>query len=204
MFLIKSLAAGFMVGLAGAVYVGASSQAAGAVLFTVALFAVLEMRLILFTGRCGYALTKCCRPDRLLAILALNVVGAAVMAAIYYMGFGPAEKMLSLVQAKAGQSALNTIGRAIPCGVLMFVAVDGYKKSESPIGRYLAMMLAVPAFVVAGFEHSIADAFYMGVGVLGGAVGLVKALVFVALAAVGNVIGALAAYLWTYVKTKEN
>lgn len=49
--------------------------------------------------------------------------------------------------------------KGVWCGFLMFTAVDEFKKT----GKLVAILLCVPAFILAGFEHSIADAFYIAV-----------------------------------------
>ena len=45
---------------------------------------------------------------------------------------------------------------AIFCGILMYTAVEVFKTGKSPLGIFFC----VPAFIIAGFEHSIADMFY--------------------------------------------
>ena len=38
--------------------------------------------------------------------------------------------------------------------------MEGFKKSKADIGKYVILILCVGTFIVCGFEHSIADAFY--------------------------------------------
>jgi formate/nitrite transporter FocA (FNT family) len=46
--------------------------------------------------------------------------------------------------------------------MLMFLAVDTYKKhhKDYPVLSYIAVILGVVVFILAGFEHSIADMLY--------------------------------------------
>ena len=45
---------------------------------------------------------------------------------------------------------------AIFCGILIYVAVYVYNNKKSVLG----VILGIPAFIVSGYEHSIADMFY--------------------------------------------
>ena len=68
-------------------------------------------------------------------------------------------------------------------GILMFIAVDFYKQRKS----FLAIFFCVPVFILAGFEHSIADMFYV---CSAGAFGL-DSLIFILLVLLGNAIGCM-------------
>lgn len=46
------------------------------------------------------------------------------------------------------------------CGLLMFIASDGFKTIENPVGKIAAVFLPVMVFILSGFEHCIADMFY--------------------------------------------
>ena len=45
------------------------------------------------------------------------------------------------------------------CGILMYIAVDIYKNKKSILGIFLA----VPVFILSGFEHSIANVGYFSI-----------------------------------------
>ena len=45
------------------------------------------------------------------------------------------------------------------CGMLMYIAVDGYKSKGNPV----ILFLGVSVFILAGFEHCIANMFYFTV-----------------------------------------
>ena len=73
--------------------------------------------------------------------------------------------------------------KGVFCGVLMFIAADYYKQKQ----KYLGAILAVPVFILAGFEHSIADMFYFcSAGVF-----TLDALAFIAVVILGNAIGGM-------------
>ena len=50
----------------------------------------------------------------------------------------------------------SAVAKGVFCGVLMYIAVDNYKSKGSMLGTFIC----VPVFILAGFEHSIADMFY--------------------------------------------
>jgi formate/nitrite transporter FocA (FNT family) len=48
---------------------------------------------------------------------------------------------------------------AIGCGLLMSLAVDFARKNRD-FSDWLPLLFAVPAFILCGFPHCVADAFY--------------------------------------------
>ena len=65
----------------------------------------------------------------------------------------------------------------------MYLAVSIYKEKSSAA----AILLCVPAFILCGFEHSVADMFYFGAaGVFSGGAAL-----FIATVVAGNTLGGM-------------
>ena len=85
--------------------------------------------------------------------------------------------------AKLEQQLLQTLIRAVMCGVLMYLAVSTYKEGRGIVG----ILFCIPVFILSGFEHSIADMFYFAVS---GIVSL-KAFGFLWTVIIGNAVGAL-------------
>ena len=46
------------------------------------------------------------------------------------------------------------------CGVLMYLAVNNYKTSNSDNSKLFGIIIAVVVFLLSGFEHSIANMAY--------------------------------------------
>ena len=67
-----------------------------------------------------------------------------------------AEAADAVAAAKLTQSFPQTLLQATLCGVLMYLAVT-VRRDRSKV---VAILFCVPAFILAGFEHSIADFFY--------------------------------------------
>lgn len=55
---------------------------------------------------------------------------------------------------------MQTFILGIFCGMIMYIVVENYSANSSPLGKYLGIFLGIPAFIFAGFEHSIADICY--------------------------------------------
>ncbi|MBP5609937.1 MAG: phosphoribosylglycinamide formyltransferase, partial [Clostridia bacterium] len=106
-------------------------------------------------------------------------VGMLIRRAIPNLG----ERAEAICQAKLDQSFGSTLIRAIFCGVLMYIAVEIFRSKKSPIG----VLFGIPVFILAGFEHSIADMFYFGAsGIASG-----KIASFEVAAVLGNSIGSV-------------
>ena len=84
----------------------------------------------------------------------------------------PYDVATTLVDNKLALDWYAVVFRGVFCGVLMFIAVDFF---------------CVPVFILAGFEHSIADMFYFcSAGVF-----TLEALVFIVQVIIGNGIGGM-------------
>ncbi len=70
------------------------------------------------------------------------------------------ETLKSSVNAKINYKWFEMIGLSFFCGMLVYIAVEGFKTIENNFGKYVVLMLAIGGFIVMGFEHSIANMFY--------------------------------------------
>ena len=66
------------------------------------------------------------------------------------------EAALAACLNRLSQTGLQTLIRGFFCGILMYTAVWVYREK----GRIVGILFCVPVFILAGFEHSIADMFY--------------------------------------------
>ena len=88
-----------------------------------------------------------------------------------------------MVDAKLAQAPLQSVLTGIFCGLLMYTAVAIYKEK----GTHLGIFFCVPVFILAGFEHSIANLFYF---FLAGEYSL-RGVVFILLVVLGNTVGGM-------------
>ena len=72
------------------------------------------------------------------------------------------ETCRKMVDVKLNDSLLSLFVLAIFCGMLMFIAVDTYKHHYEKKDTMVTVVaiLGVVVFILAGFEHCIADMFY--------------------------------------------
>lgn len=59
--------------------------------------------------------------------------------------------------------------RGILCNMLVCLAVWATMASSSTAGKILALYLPIMAFVICGFEHSVANMYYLSAGLMAGA-----------------------------------
>ena len=192
--LILSMAAGLCIGVGGIVFLAQSSKFAGAFLFAVGLLTILVFRLNLFTGMVGYVLENLLERKwgylfTVLLVWIGNFAGTALAAfavGATRLGEGLAATCRPIVQTKLNDSWYSLLILGVFCGMLMFIAVDTFKKriGEKDFLCVVAVFMGVMVFILAGFEHSIADMFYF---CLTGDVGVaIPALLWITL---GNAIG---------------
>ncbi len=154
-----SVGAGIYVSIAGSAFFGSDNRYIGSALFCVALVAICYQGLYLFTGKIGYLANthdKKSVIDVLLTLLG-NGLGTLVCGlAVGYIKPGYRDVAAAMCQSKLMLSLGQAFVAAIFCGILMYTAVEVFKTGKSPLG----ILFCVPAFIIAGFEHSIADMFY--------------------------------------------
>lgn len=187
---IKAIMAGLYIGIAGLVYLSVSNKIVGSFLFGTGLLMVVSKGYFLYTGKIGYLLPyeKGFTKMILLTILG-NVVGIASVG-ILFLFTGKQDMILlseTLVINKLAYGPIQALASAIFCGMLMYTGVHGYKSIENPIIKVLIVILSVMIFILAGFEHSIANLLYV---VLARAFRL-KTLIYVLIWLFGNLIGAV-------------
>ena len=192
--LILAMAAGFCIGIGGIVFLAQENKFAGAFLFAVGLLTILVFRFNLFTGMVGYLTDNLMEKKfgylfTLLLVWVGNFLGTAVAAGLVSLTRLQAALKLKcdpIVAVKLADSWYSLLILGIFCGILMFIAVDTFKKriGEKDFLCCIAVFMGVMVFILAGFEHSIADMFYFCLS--GKVVEAIPALLLITL---GNAIG---------------
>jgi formate/nitrite transporter FocA (FNT family) len=128
---------------------------AGAVLFAFGLTTVVYYGLKLYTGTAGF-IRRQGDWAMLWVVLFGNIIGCLLSAWLISYAqpdcIEPASKILAGRLAKGPWACFLL---AIGCGFIMTTAVEFARK-----GKMLPLLLGVPVFILCGFAHSIADAFY--------------------------------------------
>ena len=191
---LLALASGLCIGVGGTVSLLQENRVIGALFFTVGLFTILIFGFNLYTGMVGYLVDRLIekKPRYLGTVLLVwlgNFAGTALSACVMRLTRNGEQLQLAaarLMESKLSGTWYSLLILGVFCGLLMFLAVDTYKKhhKEYPVLAYIAVILGVVVFILAEFEHSIADMFY---AVMAGKV--VESLVPILIITLGNAIG---------------
>lgn len=153
MTLRSAFMSGVFVGIAGFGYL-ATRDIVGSVLFAFALLGVVHYKLKLYTGSAGFVVPR--ELGQLALILVGNILGCLAVALLARASAMPltdaAENFLS---ARLALGPLRGGLLAIGCGFIMTTAVTFARK-----GSFFPLLFGVPLFIVCGFPHCVADAFY--------------------------------------------
>lgn len=188
----SAILAGVLIGIGGTVNLSVGGIA-GSLLFAVGLFSIVVFGLNLFTGKVGYLLEQ---PVTYLMDLVViwcgNLIGTyltglAVRHTRIYEKIGQPEKVGAIVDAKLSDGMLSIFILSIFCGLLMYIAVDTYKKNSNPISQVVAIFVPVSVFILSGFEHVVANMFYFSLANIWN----VQALLLILVMTIGNSLGAL-------------
>ena len=190
----NAFAAGLAIGIAGTVYLAVSNAQLGAFLFAFALMTILCYNFKLFTGAIGYLVNQNCQqlPGYLVSLVLIwlgNLLGCFVTGSLIRCSrsFAKLENRVTAISAeKLADSPLSILILAFFCGILMYLAVETYRRKElGDIFRFAAVFLCVAIFILCGFEHCIANMYYFSAA----GVWSVKTLNYVLLMTLGNALG---------------
>lgn len=156
----SSVFAGIYIGVAGFGFLASGLQSqvygslVGSVLFCLGLLAVVGYRLKLYTGTAGYISRN--ETGELFLILAGNIVGCLLVALLSRVSpLDMQSAAQNILEMRLRTGALNCGLLGIGCGLLMTTAVTFAREKN-----YLPLLFGVPLFIVCGFTHCVADAFY--------------------------------------------
>lgn len=156
---------------------------AGAVLFAFGLTTVVYYGLKLYTGTAGFIRRHGDWP-MLFTVLLGNIAGCALSAlAIYHSKPDCITPATAIVDSRMETGAVACGILAVGCGFIMTTAVQFARQ-----GKMLPLLFGVPVFILCGFTHSIADAFYFLLASCASLPAVDIAVIYVA-EVVGNFIG---------------
>lgn len=156
----SSIFAGIAIGTAGFGFLasGVQSEAygslVGAVLFSFGLLTVVGYRLKLYTGTAGFIRKN--EVGDLFLILLGNIIGClcvALLSRVTPLEIQAAAQNILELRLRTGALRCGLLG--IGCGFIMTTAVQFARQKQ-----YLPLLFGVPLFIVCGFTHCVADAFY--------------------------------------------
>lgn len=200
-----SILSGLMICVGGTIYLSCMAKGwapLGAVLFAAGLYTICVYGFNLYTGKVGYIAYhfKDINYIKLvILILAFNLLTTYLLGMVAAYAFPcivePAKKIYA---AKLSAPALRLFITGIFCGLLMFLAVDTWKKNS-----YFGCFIYIPVFILSGFDHSIANSFYNGVANGFKDAFTVQNLIVVLTVIAGNAIGGMLVPLLTRTWKKD-
>ena len=181
--IILGVFAGMFIALAG---VGATfgnaygGKIAGACIFTAGLAMVVVAGSELFTGNNLMTMALFDRKIKLsrmlwnwLLVFIGNFIGALfIVAVVVTSGAFDAtpDAVVSTATAKVNFGFFEALLKGIMCNFLVYIAVWMAFAADTVSGKIMAVFLPIMLFVLCGFEHSIANMFFIPAGTLTGAI----------------------------------
>lgn len=130
-----------------------------------------------------------------------NVIGSlgtavlVLLAGIQTLGDNSVgETMVAIARAKINLDPVSAIARGVLCNALVCLAVWLCMAARGVADKILAIVFPIAAFVACGFEHSVANMFFLPVGIAltafgGMPIGIGEALCNLLYVTVGNILG---------------
>jgi formate/nitrite transporter len=126
---------------------------------------------------------------------AVGTAGLVWLAGIQSMGDGiVGEMMVQIARSKIALDPVSAVARGILCNVLVCLAVWLCMGARSVTDKILAIVFPITGFVACGFEHSVANMYFLPIGVALAAgtsapLSVAGAVSNLALVTLGNVLG---------------
>lgn len=162
---------------ASATFTGSAAALVKGAVFPVGLILVVVCGAELFTGNCLLFAPLMNRKVSLAGVLKClgiayigNFIGALLVAvlAVYSHVFNAqsAAACVAAAEAKCNLTFADGVLRGILCNVLVCLAVWAAMASKNIGGKILALYMPIFAFVVCGFEHCVANMYYLFAGLM--------------------------------------
>ena len=163
---LMSVLAGMAISIGCIIFLSVENTIVGSILFAVGLLTVLTFGLNLFTGKAPYLCQKGYKYiPFMLNVWFGNLVGSG-LSALFIKNTRVYQKIIerctSVAELKVNDSLLSLFILGIFCGIMMYIAVDNYinQGGARNFTSGVVAIFCVSVFILAGFEHSIADMFY--------------------------------------------
>lgn len=189
---LYAIMAGAFIAMGGVVFLSLDNKIVGAFMFSLGLFAVCTLKYNLFTGKVGYLFcndVKTYLPWCLMVWVG-NLIGSIIVAELVRLtrvASGIIEKSTKLVQVKADDTLISLFVLGIFCNIMVVHAVDQYLNNPHEIGKYLGIVMSIMVFILCGFEHCIADMFYIQMARMWNSQTIIALIVIT----LGNVLGGI-------------
>lgn len=185
--LVKSILGGMAISFGGIAYLSNDNHVIGATLFSLGLFMIYLFDWNLYTGKACYIVTSPSSHMKVVGIAFIgNFIGTAGMAYLLRL-----TKLKSLIPVAEGvaeyklkNSSFSGFVLGIGCGIMMYVAVIGYKTIQD-CGKYIILIFPIVVFTLSGYEHVVANMFYFSMA----DVWSVDVFIYLIIVGLGNMLG---------------
>ena len=188
--LLRALAAGMMISIGGTIYLTLDNKMLGAFLFSIGLFAICAYGLNLYTGKIGYLIdNKLEYNNELIITLGGNLIGTILCGyALRFTRVAPklVNNAVSICDTKLNDNLISIFILSMFCGIIMYLAVDLFKKIKD-FGKYVPIFMGITIFILAGFEHCVANMYYFSVANMW----TLKTVLYVLIMILGNSVGSI-------------
>jgi formate/nitrite transporter len=144
---------------------------------------------------------------------ALGTAALALLAGAHWLGDGAVgETAIGIARAKVSLDPVAATARGVLCNVLVCLAVWLCMGARGVADKILAILFPITAFVACGFEHSIANMYFLPIGIAltagtAAPIPLAGALGNLAFVTVGNILGGTVlvalVYWFIYLRSDE-
>ena len=188
--LVRAILAGVMISIGGTIYLACESKLLGAFLFSIGLYAICAFGFNLYTGKIGYVIDN--KPKYLVELLITligNLIGTVACGYLLFLTrIGDKLRSTASVisEVKLNDNLLSIFILAIFCGIIMYLAVDLFKRLGD-FGKYMGIFMGITVFILAGFEHCVANMYYFSIANMWGW----KTILYVFIMIIGNSLGSI-------------
>ena len=193
---LNGILAGVCIGIGGLLFLKTkeytNNTVLGALFFSIGLILICNFGFFLYTGKICYLFDY--KSDEI-GFYALQLITGIIGNYLGALGFASLCKLMNLVpnnvfsmiDLKMQLNWYELIIRGIFCGMLIYFAVEGFKVINNNFGKYVVLIMCVAGFIICGFEHCIANIFYIS---LDNTITL-QSFIMILYVIIGNTIGGL-------------
>lgn len=203
----QGIIAGMLIGLGGYAFILAkyylNNMLIAALCFPIGLYLICLLGAHLYTGKIGFLFEVINKQEIKLKIVNLvfmllgNILGAMFIGIVFRL----CSTNVDLINTANSVAKIRTLTfndnllydilsvliKSIMCGILVYLAVYLFKKAKNNIEGAIMIWLPISLFVFCGFDHCIADAFY----ITAAEEFSYSSLIYILIAIIGNSLGAI-------------
>lgn len=191
----SSIMAGIFIAMGAMVYLAIPNTLVGSLFFSTGIFLVLNLHNMLFTRVCPLKVYGQYQWKDMGIAWIGNGVGTFVAAvAVSFTRFSDtiSESVKKIGETKLSDSPESLLILGILCAFFVaFAVIVGAKQEQGSFGQIFYVWLFITAFVYCGFEHIVADMFYISCYALNYGAQVMDVIKVLFWVTAGNIIGGL-------------